>query len=72
MREFVRPLFAALGAACLVACLTVMLTGAALAQAKREHPAARPMLIPVRDVGPLRHVGKQLFDVIPVEMHVGG
>ena len=34
MREFVRPLFAALGAACLVACLTVMSTGAALAQAK--------------------------------------
>ena len=34
MREFVRPLFAALGAACLAACLTVMLTGAALAQAK--------------------------------------
>jgi len=34
MREFVRPLFAALSAACLVACLTIMLTGAALAQAK--------------------------------------
>jgi hypothetical protein len=42
MREFVRPLFAALGAACLVACLTVMLSGAALAQAQQGAPAQPP------------------------------
>jgi len=38
MREFVRPAAAVLSAACLAACLTVMSTGVALAQAKSESP----------------------------------
>ena len=38
MREFVRPVAAVLSAACLVACLAVMSSGVALAQAKSAPP----------------------------------
>lgn len=36
MREFVRPVAAALSVACLAACLTIVATGSALAQAKQQ------------------------------------
>lgn len=36
MREFVRPVAAALSVACLAACLTIAATGSALAQAKQQ------------------------------------